>query len=612
MFEKLPDNDEIIRKCQEFLKRSSSRYSGQVQKQVSDLEAFNGNFWTDTVRKIYLRTGKRKFCLHFSDWSVLANAIVSPFTRSPWHTELIDRNGKEDLQESINAVEGDNDVKLEEKKAFLRSIVCGAGYVVMTTVEDELTGEPKITAEFVTRQGSVALDPMVEKTDASDAEEGAIVNYISIRKAKRLYGDDVVPYKFPENQPALNFTGINQWPNLVDTVQIVSYYAKNSAGTVDYYKICGNYVVEHLVLPIRYIPIVRFCGYEKCENDGIKYSGIVDKTWNLQLGLNIAYSTLMERANRSIKANIVMSTAAGANLDPYYEKKEDEDGSVIMYNQGADIPQVLKESFETGDLTSIIETTRNLIADVIGIPLAGIMANSDVEKTAVEILVQNNNRESNVAVFYDNAYRAARTIGKIVIELLNNGQDLRFELENGPDIINNNLKHRQELSAIAKFLPDTMQPLVAVHMCNTVESDYVEEVKKDIVANLGENLRLVSETPADPVAIHELETMKTTLDASMEQVETLSTENRELKLDVQNLTLQVNNMKERNMLDFQKMQQDYQLQVAKLQLEAEKQGVHLQLDIADRQAELAKDTLDIEEKKYEIAEKALGVVDNAL
>ena len=53
------------------------------------------------------------------------------------------------------------------------------------------------------------------------------------------------------------------------------------------------------------------------------------------------------------------------NLDKYYEKKEDEDGSVIMYNQGADIPQVIRESFETGDLSAVITNTRNLIADVI-------------------------------------------------------------------------------------------------------------------------------------------------------------------------------------------------------------------------------------------------------
>lgn len=597
--------EEIIEKCRIFLKKSSSRFSSEVTKQVSDLEAFNGNFWTDIVKKTYLRSGKRKYCLHFSDWSVLANAIVSPYTQSPWHIELSNRTEIEELQEQINKFEGDNDIKFEMKKALTRAVVAGAGYIVITTIEDEITGEPKVIAEFVARQGSVAIDPMCEKVDCSDAEEGAIVNYISLSKAKRLYGEDVVPYRYPQNQPKMNFNGIDQWPNLEDCLQIVSYYRKNENGNVDYYKICGNYVVEQIELPIKYIPIVRFGGYEKYTNDGTKYSGIVDKTWTLQLGLNIAYSTLMERANRSIKANIIMSTQAGKNLDTYYEKKEDEDGSVIMYNQGADIPQVIRESFETGDLSAVITNTRNLIADVIGIPLAGILGDND--KTATEILVQNNNKESNVAVFYDNAYKANRTIGKIITEMYV-GQDVTFELENGPDIITNNLKHRQELSAIANLMPPEMQPLVAVHMCNTVDSKFVDGVKADIIANLGQNLKIVSEQPTDPVAIHELEQMKTTLDATMQQLEMMKQENDQLKLEAQSMALMLQNTKEKNMIDLAKHQDNMELQSAKLQLEADKQGIDINLDIMDKQAELAKTAAEIEEKKIDIAEKAMGIV----
>lgn len=598
--------DEIIDSCRCFLKKSSNRYSSEISKQVNDLEAFQGNFWTDSVKKQYLRSAKKRYCLHFSDWSVLSNAIVAPYTQSPWHIELTNRIGAEDVQEYINSIEAENDIKFELKKALTRAVICGAGYIAITTIADEVTGEPKITAEFITRQSSIAIDPMSEKTDCSDAEEGAIVNYISIAKAKRLYGEDVVPYKFPDNQPKMNFNGIDQWPNLEDCIQIISYYKKNENGFVDYYKICGNYVVEQVELPIRFIPIIRFAGYEQYTNTGMKYTGIVDKTWTLQLGLNIAYSTLMERANRSIKANIIMSTAAGKNLDPYFEKKEDEDGSVIMYNQGADIPQVIRESFETGDLSSVIENTRNLIADVIGIPLAGILG--DDEKTATEILIQNNNKESNVSVFYDNAYKANRTIGKIIVEMLNGGDDISFELENGPDIITNNLKHRQELNAIAQLMPAEMQPLVAVHMCNTVDSDFVDGVKSDIIANLGQNLKIVSEQPTDPVAIHELEQMKATLDATMQQLEMLDNENKQLKLNAQAMALELQNSKEKNMIDLAKHQDSMKIQTAKLELEAEKQGVDIQLDIADKQSELAKEAVEIEEKKYDIAKEALGVI----
>ena len=188
------------------------------------------------------------------------------------------------------------------------------------------------------------------------------------------------------------------------------------------------------------------------------------------------------------------------------------------------------------------------------------------------------------------------------------GNDIPFELENGPDIITNNLKHRQELNAIAQLMPPEMQSIVAVHMCNTVDSDFVEGVKADIIANLGQNIKLVSEQPSDPVAIQQLEQMKQTLDATMQQLEMLDNENKQLKLEAQSMALQLQNSKERNMIDLQKHQDNMALQEAKLELEANKQGVDIQLDIADRQTKLAKETVEIEQKKLDLAEDAANIV----
>lgn len=594
------DENEIIAECQEFLTKSSTRYSGETVKQINDLECFNGHFWDEPLIKKYGR-GRKKFNLHFSDWSVLCNAIVSPYSNSPWHIQLNDtREQYEQIQDLINQLEGEEEIKFELKKALTRAVVCGAGYVVVTTDLDEVTGQPKIVAEFVQRQGSVALDPMCDKLDASDAEQGAIVNYISCNKAKRLYGSDVLPYDYPNAMPKLNFSGLEQWPVLSDKVQVVSYYKKNEVGNVDYYKICGNKVLEHFELPIKYIPIIRFAGYEKYNSDGIKYSGIVDKTWNLQLGLNIAYSTLMERANRSIKANIIMSTKAGQNLEPYYQKKEDEDGSVIMYNQGADVPQVITEQFQTGDLTQVIENTRTLIADVIGIPLAGVLGNED--KTATEILIQQNNKESNVSMFYDNAFKATKTFGKIVIELITGGMELGFSLQNGPDVITNNLKHRQELNAIAQLMPPEMQPLVALHMCNTVDSNFIEGVKNDLIANLSTQMKLVSEQPSDPVAIHQLNQMQEMLDNTMLTLEQIQQENQQLKQENAQMSLALTNQKEKLDLELLKHNDQYGIDLARLELDAEKQDTDIAIDTTMKQAQLAKDVMELENKKLDIVQ----------
>lgn len=594
----IENEDKIIEDCSKFLKKSSTRYSSEITRQKSDLQCFAGNFWDDTTKKTYKRAGKNKLCLHFSDWSVLASAISSPFSNSPWHVDLYKKED-DGLQDTIDELENENDTKYILNKGFHRGVVAGAGYIVVST--DEIDGEVKPILEFIQRQDSVALDPYIESADCSDAEEGAIINYISIEKAKRLYGDDVIPFDYPHSIPKLSFID-TMWTDKDNQIQIVSYYKKNENGFVDYYKICGNKVIEQFELPIKYIPIVRFAGYDSLNNNQVEYTGIVNKTYNLQLGLNIAYSTLMERANRSIKANLIASTKAVENLDPYYEKKEDEDGSMILYNEGFAAPIPLTEQFQTADLSNVIENTRNLIADVIGIPLSGILNNPN--QTATEILIQQTNRESNVSQFYENAYKAVRTIARIILQMLTGGIIPKFELVNGPDIITANMKHRQELQAVATLVPAEMQPLIAVHMCDTIESSFVDDIKNDIIANLPDNLKLTKQTQ-DPIAVHQITVLQNQFNQAMEQAEALKQENEELKQQYQSLQLAYQNQQVSNQIKLMEHQDNMRLKEAELQIKANETGVDIQVQQNKNEAELAKEALEIEKKKLEIAKEML-------
>ena len=98
----------------------------------------------------------------------------------------------EQVQELIDNLESDTDSKSALIDAFRKCVLTGYGYLVVTTVEDELTMQPKIILETASHIDAIAADPNCLNVDLSDAEEGAVINYISTRKAKRLYGDDVV------------------------------------------------------------------------------------------------------------------------------------------------------------------------------------------------------------------------------------------------------------------------------------------------------------------------------------------------------------------------------------------------------------------------------------
>lgn len=578
------EDKEIIECCSDFLKKSNTRYNTVINRAISDLEMYSGNFWNEDMRKTY-RKGKSRVCLSMNNWQVISNAIASPFSNSPWHAELTDKTEPErqTLQKNINEVEAENDTKMSLQDAFRKSVLTGYGYVVVSIDIDDFSGEPKVVIESAKQINSVALDPNINTVDGSDAEEGAIINYISIKKAKRLYGDDVIPFNYPKTQPLLSLSLYEQWSVPYDSVAIVSYYRKNDEGMVEFYKICGNKIVQNEVLPIKYIPIIRIAGNEIYESGEINYNGIVQQTLPLELGANTAFSTLIERCGRSTKANFIAHVDAVDGLEKYYVKADQDDSMAVLW-KGEHQPVPLTESFQTGDLSATISTCRTLMEDTVGVPLTGISANQP-EKTATEILRQQISKESNTANYYNNAYVACKTLSKIIIELLNGGEDVLFTLENGPAVITRQMKARQEINALSAICPDNMKPVLAKYFADTLKDDIGEELSRNIVANLPPDIKMVTEQQ-DPMAIHQLEQMKATLDQTMQQLQEAQQQNEQLKNELNTAQMNLMENREARMLDWQKFQITEQnkmaLETAKLQSSNAKTAA----EIENKQAEL--------------------------
>lgn len=555
--------EDIIEQCNRFLSKSDSRYSTTIMRAVNDLRRYSGDFWDKDFMATYKRD--KRINLSLNNWNPMVNAISSPISNSPWHVELTDNNMSE-IQESIDAVESDAETKSAIIDAFRKAVLTGYGYLVATTVEDEFTGDVRIAVESASHIDAIAVDPSCNEVDCSDAEEGAVVNYIPLKKAKRLYGEDVVPFTYPQAECTIAFSKFTQWNIPEDSVAIISYYVKNEQGTVDFYKICGNKVVQHEVLPIKFIPIIRFAGNEIFESDNINYNGIIQQTLSLELGANIAYSTLIERVGRSAKANYLINVDA---ILPKNMAAVSEDDTVAVLWKGEHQPVPLSESFQTGDLQATISTCRTLIEDTIGVPLTGIV--DQKERTATEILRQEVSKESNTASYYNNAYKAIRTLGKIMIELLNGGTDLKFTLENGPSIITRQMKQRQELTALATIMPDNMKPIIAKYFADTLKNDLGDELSRNIVANLPPDVNFVSETQ-DPTAIHMMDQMKAAMDMNMEELTKLKQENDELRQQLFQAQVSMLDGREQREHDWQKFvvseQDKMMLESAKVQNQA--------------------------------------------
>jgi hypothetical protein len=253
-----------------------------------------------------------------------------------------------------------------------------------------------------------------------------------------------------------------------------------------------------------------------------------------------------------------------------------EDDSVAVLWKGEHQPVPLTEGFETGDLQNTVSTCRTLLEDVTGIPLTGIQG-GERERTATEILRQQISKESNTANYYNNAFKAVRSISKIIIQMITGGQDFKFTLENGPSVITREMKSRQELSALATIMPDNMKPIIAKYFADSLKNDLGEDLSRNIVANLPPDVNFISDIE-DPAAIHMMNQMKAQMEENMMALEIKNAECEQLKQQLQAAQLSMIDGREQREHDWQKFVVGEQDKIA---LETAKLGVQSDKNTAD-------------------------------
>lgn len=560
----------LLGRIQAFLKRSSDRFSDDIDDQETALEIADGRFWdvNDNKKRWHMvdKEGKELIpTVPYNNIDVQVNAIGSPFSRSPFHTNLIYRSDERSkaVQDGITKIESNSQAKNIYNRAFLRGIKCSAGYIVVGTVLDKNNVVPNL--EFITNQKMVAFDPDCQKASGEDAEEGALVSYISVKRARREYGEDVIPLDFPTTQPTLSFTDIAAWGDKTDKVQEVKYFCKKTDDVVDpasgattkktyvmMYTVCGNKMVkEPIRLDTDVIPIVRFAGYEGYDRQyGEVFTGYVQKMLPQIEEMSLAKSMQALRMRRCSNVRLIAGKSATEGCEGYFTDFESGSALTLVYNDkaGATPPAVHTDTFATQDIAAVMQDGRQSLQDCSGVNLAGI---ETTQRTAYEVMQQQLNSESNVQSLYLHAEEACHMLGRIMIGILNKGVVPEFTLEGGPAVITANMKKRTEIQAISEMVNPEHKELCAIQMAKTIDSDDAKILVQDLKANCGLQL-----TDGQDVGglINVIEKMKQQLDQTMQQLQETTQQNQELEKQNYELNLQMSNMKGQQALDWMKFQ----------------------------------------------------------
>lgn len=566
------NEEALLKKIQAFLKRSSDRFHDEINEQERALEIAGGHFWdvNDNKKRWHMIDKKGKELLPvipYNNIDVQTNAIASPFCRSGFHVNLVDRTDERSkaVQDGITKIEASSQAKNTYQQAFTRGVTCAAGYVVVGTVLDKDNVVPNL--EFISNQKMVAFDPDCTKASGEDAEEGALVSFISVNRARREYGEDVIPLDYPTGQPILSFAEIEAWGDKTDKVQEVKYFCKETEKIqevdqttgqlttrkntyVMMYTVCGNKMVKDPIkLTTDIIPIVRFAGYSDYSKEyGQIYTGYVQKNLPQIEELSLAKTMQAVRMRRCSNVRLVSGKTATEGCEGYFTDFESGAALALIYNDknGAAPPQIHTDTFATNDIASVIQEGRQSLQDCSGVNLAGM---DTTQRTAYEVMQQQLNSESNVQSLYLHAEEACHALGQIMIGILNNGIVPTFTLEGGPAVITSNMKKRSEIQAIAEMCNPEHKELCAIQFAKTIDNEDAKVLVQDLKANCGLQL-----TDGQDVGglINAIEKMKQQLDQAMQQLQETTQQNQELEKQNYELNLQMSNMRGQQQLDLLK------------------------------------------------------------
>ena len=145
------------------------------------------------------------------------------------------------------------------------------------------------------------------------------------------------------------------------------------------------------------------------------------------------------------------------------------------------------------------------------------------------------------------------------------------------------MKARQELTALSTITPDELKPIIAKYFADTLEDDVGKDLSRNIVANLPKDLVfLEGDDNMDPLAVHQLEQMKATLEETMQQYDAVVAENAELQKQLDTAEISMMENREQRVLDWEKFQISEQnrmaLETAKLEKDGAVDAAQLQLD----------------------------------
>lgn len=419
-----------------------------------------GDQWTDEDTQV---RGESRAKFQFPLIPTYISRIVGNYSANPFSIKLEALENSEQakvdgLQEKICEIEQKSGGKNLYQSVLSNSVACGYGYLVITTVLDKDENEA-IEIQPIRNPLSILFDPMSQAIDGSDAEYAIHQEDISKEKAKRLYPDF----------DAENVADGILWNSRVDqSVPIITLWKINEKGTVDVIKTVGNKIIHEVTLEIDRIPVVPVHGETvlKTSSGMVEYVGITHRAIDASRLLNYVGSLSAERLALSPKANYIVEANSIIEHKKIWEQANRMNFPALPYDafdkSGRSLPPPAKQdtAINIGDISNLNKLYADSVANIIGIPLEGVIENHSVQ-TAEEVITKAKSSESILSTYYENLASSIKSVGEILIQLIPQVYDgmkklenIKLEVSSGPLLATLRKEKLRHYLSMASLLPE--------------------------------------------------------------------------------------------------------------------------------------------------------------
>lgn len=445
------EQNDVIKSFKEFQKKSRKKYKKLVER-IKDEKKYvsTTQYSKDDIEVLGESRTKNQL-------NVVKNAIrtiINTYRETPYRWNVIDKmtsQPSENLNSAgINFLENpDNATAAIE--ALESSTSFGLGVLVLTT-DYGVDGNPEPVMYSIANLDNVYLDPDITKTNGADAHAAAIVELKSREWVEAEYGIDISTIDKP-------LVDIDEEYDRKEYMPLVTYYKKNKEG-VTVYRMIGNEIVEAIPLPLTYIPVVPVFG-EKCyEDEKLSWTGIVSQMEGVQKLINYAYTNVLIRLAVSPKNQWITDSESVEGNETYFKNSNKTLNPLLIYNSWSQDrkrelpkPERLSNEIPLGDVGEMFSQSLQMVNNIIGIPAIGL--ESEVEKSATEVLTNEKTFQNNVRTYMWNLRSSLVVAGMCFFELLSQQPlwgAVKINMVQGPD---EGLKKQE-----ARVILQSMQPLL--------------------------------------------------------------------------------------------------------------------------------------------------------